>query len=243
MSTPKPAEHKPNPLVDVLISIVVPSIILMKLSGDADLGPEGALVTALSFPIGWGLYELVRHKKKNFIALLGLISVLLTGGIGLLQLDNHWLAVKEAAIPGIIGLVVLGSTYTRYPLVRTLLFNPAVIDVAKVQQQLAESGKTALFERNLRRANFLLAGTFCFSSTMNYILAKWLVTAPPGTETYNEQLGEMTLLSYPIIAIPSMIMMLGIMFYLWRTLRSLAGLTLEDVIPALKEETEDKSGR
>ncbi|MEM7404276.1 MAG: VC0807 family protein [Pseudomonadota bacterium] len=242
MSKPQAPEHKPRPLLDVAVSIIVPSIILMKLSGHDDLGPEGALITALSFPVAWGLYELLRHQKKNFIALLGLISVLLTGGIGLLQLDNHWLAVKEAAIPGIIGLAVLASSYTRYPLVRTLLFNPAVIDVAKVQQQLAQSGQTALFERNLRRANFLLAGTFVFSSTMNYILAKWLVTSPPGTEAYNEELGEMTLLSYPIIAVPSMIMMLGIMFYLWRTLRTLAGLTLEDIIPGLQEESEDRTG-
>ncbi len=35
---------------------------------------------------------------------LGLISVLLTGGIGLLELDPQWLAIKEAAIPGIIGI-------------------------------------------------------------------------------------------------------------------------------------------
>ena len=92
-------QRKAHPLIDVVISIVVPSIILMKFSSPEDLGPAGALVTALSFPIGWGLYELVRNKRKNFIALLGLISVFLTGGIGLFELDTHWLAVKEAAVP------------------------------------------------------------------------------------------------------------------------------------------------
>ncbi len=45
------------------------------------------------------------------MVILGIVSVLLTGGIGVLELDTQWLAVKEALIPGIIGVVVLGSTY------------------------------------------------------------------------------------------------------------------------------------
>ena len=86
-------KHKPRPLIDLLVSIVLPSVILMRFSGDEHLGAVGALVLALAFPISLGLYELIRYRVKNFIALLGLISVLLTGGIGLLQLDTEWLAV------------------------------------------------------------------------------------------------------------------------------------------------------
>ena len=47
---------KPNPLLDLLLSIVIPSIILMKFSGDNDLGASGALVVALAFPVAVGLY-------------------------------------------------------------------------------------------------------------------------------------------------------------------------------------------
>ena len=48
-TTPTPAApHKPRPFIDLLISIVIPSLILMKLSGEARLGPDGALVLALS---------------------------------------------------------------------------------------------------------------------------------------------------------------------------------------------------
>ena len=126
-ATPAP-EHKPRPLIDLLVSVIVPSVILMQLSTPERLGAVGALVTALALPLAWGIAELVRYRKFNFIALLGVVSVLLTGGIGLLEIDPEWLAIKEAAIPGIIGLAVLGSTYTRYPLVKTLLFNPAVIN-------------------------------------------------------------------------------------------------------------------
>ena len=40
----------------------------------------------------------------------------------------------------------------------------------------------------------------------------------------------MNLLSYPMIAIPSMIMLMAIFYYLWRNISSLTGLKLEDVL-------------
>ena len=83
-STQRSPDHKPRPLVDLLCSIIIPSLILMKFSGDNGLGTSTALIVALAFPLGWGLYELLKYRKFNFIALPGLISVLLTGGIGLL---------------------------------------------------------------------------------------------------------------------------------------------------------------
>lgn len=235
-------DHKPRPWVDLLVSIIIPSVILMKFSGDEYLGNVNALIIGLAFPLGWGLFELIRYHKKNFIAVLGLISVGLTGGIGLFELDAGWLAVKEAAVPAVIGLAVLVSTRTRYPLVRTLLYNPSVLDVQKIQQSLEKEGRVAEFEQRLLKASYFFAGTFLFSSIMNYVIARWIVTSPSGTQAFNEELGRMTLVSYPMIAIPSMIMMMLIFYYLWRTIRRLTGYTLEEVMaPHLAEKEKKKS--
>jgi intracellular septation protein A len=217
-------------MIDLLLSIIVPSVILMKFSGAEYMGATTALIIALAFPLSWGLFELVKYQKFNFIAVLGLISVLLTGGIGLLQLDPQWLAIKEAAIPGLIGIVVLISTYTPYPLIRTLLYNPKLIDVGKITQKLDEYGNSNLFETRLQNATYMLSITFLFSSVVNYTLAKWIVTSPAGSAAFNEELGQMTLLSYPLIAIPSMLMMMAIFYYLWRTLHGLTGLSLEEIL-------------
>jgi len=222
--------HKPRPMIDLLVSIVIPSVVLMKLSGDNDLGATNALIVALAFPLGWGLFELVKYRKVNFIAILGLVSVLLTGGIGLLELDLKWLAIKEAAIPAIIGLVVLGSTFTRYPLIKTLLYNPVVLNIEKIEQKLIEGDNIAQFEKRLSNATYFLAGTFGFSAVMNYLLAKWVVTSPTGSVAFNEELGQMTLLSYPVIAIPSTLMMMAIFYYLWRTINGMTGLPLEEIM-------------
>ena len=237
-----PPTHKPRPWVDLLVSIIIPSVILMKLSGDEYLGSVMALVIGLAFPLGWGLFELVRYRKYNFIAVLGIVSVGLTGGIGLMELDAGWLAIKEAAVPAVIGIAVLVSTRTRYPLVRTLLYNPSVLNVDKIQAVLKENGSEEEFEARLLKASYFFSLTFLFSSIMNFVLAKWIVTSPSGTQAFNEELGRMTLVSYPMIAIPSMIMMIAIFYYLWRSIRRLTGSTLEDVMaPHLAAQHDNKS--
>ncbi len=233
------APHKPRPMVDLLISILIPSFILMKMSDAEQLGASGALIVALAFPLGWGLFELVKYRKFNFIALLGLVSVTLTGGIGLLQLDTQWLAIKEAAIPGIIGVAILISTRTRYPLIKTLIYNPKFMNVDEIQLILEQQNNRAAFESRLLNATYLLSSTFVFSSVMNYVLAKWIVTSPGGSAAFNEELGRMTLLSYPVIVIPSMLMMMAIMYYLWRTIHGMTGLPLEKVF--ISQQVENKN--
>ena len=224
----KPA--KPNPLFEIVVTIIVPAVILMQLSGDGRLGPLRALLLALAFPVGWGLWDGWRRHKLNWLSVLGVVSTLLTGGIGLLKLDAQWLAVKEAAIPGLIGLAVLGSNWTSWPLIRVLVFNPTLFDVDRVQAALEARHNVVPFELRLRTGTLLLAGTFFFSAVMNYLLARWVVTSPAGTEAFNEELGRLTLLSYPVIAVPSMLMMMALLLWLARGAKTLTGLDLADML-------------
>ena len=228
MTTPprKPA----SPLTEVLIAVIVPSIILMQFSGPEDLGPVNALLLALAFPLGWGARDLWLQRRLNPFAVLGLVSIGLTGGIGLLELDAFWLAVKEAAIPGLIGLAVIGSTWTRYPLIRTVLYHPRLIDVERVQAQLLLRGAQTEFEARLQRATWMLGATFFFSATMNFILARWIVVSPAGSTAFNEELGRLTLLSYPMIAIPATLMMLLVLYYIGRAIHQLTGLKLSECL-------------
>lgn len=228
MKTNPPA--KPNALLEIGITILVPALILMQLSAETRLGPTRALLLALAFPLGWGLWDGWRRHKLNWLAVLGVVSTLLTGGIGLLALDAQWLAVKEAAVPGLIGLVILGSTWTRNPLIRLLVFNATLFDTERVHRALAERGTEAAFEARLRTGTLLLACTFFFSSVANYVLARWVVTSPAGTEAFNEELGRLTLLSYPVIAIPSTVMMMALLLWLARGARALTGLKLGDML-------------
>jgi hypothetical protein len=65
---------------------------------------------------------------------------------------------------------------------------------------------------------------------MNYALATWIVTSPAGSAAFNEELGRLTLLSYPMIALPSMLIMMAALYYLARMIHVLAGLKLAEAL-------------
>ncbi|NHA15836.1 VC0807 family protein [Thioalkalivibrio sp. XN279] len=224
------AEPRESALLSLGVNIAIPAVILMKLSGEETLGPVGGLLLALAFPLGYGVWDFHRRREWNFISVLGFVSILLTGGIGLLQLDPKWIAVKEAAVPGVIGLAVLFSLYTRYPIVRTFLYNDKIIRVAEVDAALAERGNHPAFERTLVHASWMLAASFFLSSLLNFVLAKLIVRSPAGTTAFNEELGRMTALSYPVIVIPSMAIMIITMWYLFSRIRGLTGMDLEQIL-------------
>lgn len=224
------ATAKPKPWTELLVTLIIPALILMQLSDPERLGAMPALLLALAFPLAWGLRDFLARRAFNAFAALGLASVLLTGGIGLLQLDARWLAVKEAAIPGLIGLVVAASAHSRRPLVRWLLFNPVLMDVDRIREGLARRGSEAAFEARLRNATWMLAATFFFSAAMNYLLATWIVVSPAGSAAFNEELGRLTLLSYPMIALPSLLITMAVLYYLAHSIRGLAGLALSEVL-------------
>ena len=114
-NTPPKKQSLSNVFVEMGICILLPTLILKKLSGDDQLGATWSLVAALSLPLAWGIWEFIQNKKLKFIPALGFISILLTGGIGLLKLDSAYIAIKEALIPLVIGIAVLISAKTRSP--------------------------------------------------------------------------------------------------------------------------------
>lgn len=223
-------EKKENFLVSLLLNIVIPTLILTKLSGDDWLGTKLALVTALAFPLLYGLHDLWRSGKVNFISALGVVSILLTGGISLLELDAEYIAIKEAAIPGLIGVATVASLYTRWPLVKTFIYNDRILDTAKIARTLAGNGNQRAFERTLTQASWMVAGSFFLSSALNYILAKLLLQSPPGTEAFNQELGKMTAISYPVILVPSMIILILTLIFLFYRITKLTDMKLEEIV-------------
>ena len=68
---------------------------------------------------------------------------------------------------------------------------------------------------------------------MNYVLAKVILVSEPGTTAYTEELGRMTALSYPVIMVPSVIMMFIALAYLFTQMKRLTG---EDFFSFFHEE-------
>lgn len=232
---PVKAPPRENLLLNLACNVLAPTIILSNFSKAERLGPKLGLIVALGFPLAYGIYDLLRRRTFNFLSALGFASTLATGGLGLLKLQPLWFAVKEAAVPTLIGLTVLVSQWCKRPLVRSLMFNEQIINVPRVDAALDERKQRPAFDRLLDRASWLLAGSFALSAVLNFGLARFLIHSQPDTPEFNAELGKMTLWSWPVIALPSMAVM---MFALWRLLQGvelLTGLTMDEIMHAPPE--------
>lgn len=230
-STPtRPPVPRENLWLNLICNIALPTMVLTKFSGENRLGPAGGLIVALAFPIGYGVYDFVRRRKVNVLSILGFVGTIATGGLGLLKLSPMAFAIKEAAMPTIIGAVVLISQRTSRPLVKELLFNEQVIDLPRIEAALAERQAQPAFSQLLNRASYWLALTFLLSAVANFALARWLIQGAPGTPEFNAELGRMHLLSWPVIALPSTVMLMVILWRMLRGIEALTGLTTDEVM-------------
>ncbi|MBL6990404.1 MAG: MFS transporter [Bacteriovoracaceae bacterium] len=215
---------------NILCNIVIPVVILSKFSGEDHLGPVWGLIIALMFPISYGSYDLIDKKKWNFVSILGLVSVLLTGGLALLKLDGIWFAVKEAAIPTIIGLGVVISLKTKYSFAKVILYNPKIFNVDKINQVLEEKNYQKRFEILLYRSTMLFVFSFVLSAILNFVLAVVILKSPSGTPEFNAELGKMTALSFPVIMVPCTVVLMLAIWYLIHGIKGITGLDLEGII-------------
>ena len=64
---------------------------------------------------------------------------------------------------------------------------------------------------------------------MNFGLAIYILKSPPGTEAFNQELGKMTALSFPVIMLPCLVVTGFAIWYLNKGIRNLTGLSSEDI--------------
>lgn len=234
----KPPVPKENTLLNIGFNILLPILILNK--GKKYFGEYlepyfenvavGILIIAILFPVGYFIYDYVKRAKYNIFSILGLISVLLTGGIGILEIPTQWFAVKEAAIPLLLGIAVVLSLKTPWPLIRTLLYNPEILDVDKVHNALVAHDSESAFEKLLAKCTWLLAFSFLLSGILNFALARWIVVSPSGSDAFNSEVSKMMAWSWPVIVIPSMAIMMVTLWMLLGGIKKMTGLELEDIL-------------
>jgi hypothetical protein len=206
----------------MLFTIALPIVILLTLSSDDRLGPIPALMLSLVSPIGFGLWEFRRSRTFDTTAAVGIVSVLLTGVIGIFRLSPELFAVKEAAVPILFATLIVISQYTRFPIVR-LLFEQT-IHKQRVQDAVDERQAGTEMNRTMTNTAWLWAASMAISGILRFVLAEIVVTSAPGTAEFNEQLGLMNLLRIPTVTVMTMVLMIGTIAYLVRSTASITGL-------------------
>lgn len=215
---------------DMFFCIALPVIILRKFSAEESLGPSGALILALVFPLIAGLYEFIKDKKIGLVPSIGFISILLTGSIALLKLPTHYIVIKEALVPLVIGAIVVGSIAIKKPLIKTFVFNDMFMETDKVSQRISEKNQKPAFDAVMVTGTWIMASSFIVSSILNFALAKYLLVSETGTPEFNQEFSTLTLWSYPVIAIPSMIVTLYALYFAFNRILRLTGYELEEIL-------------
>ena len=201
--------------------------------GDKALVGSIVLLIAISFPVAYGAWDFFRRRKWNFLSILGALSALLTGGIGLIpQATVFMFALKEAALPGILGILTVLTLRTKKPLIRLFLYNPEVIRVELVDLALEKRGTKAAFDRLMAKCTWLIALSFMLSAGLNYLLARVFVETEPSIniDRFNQEVSDMWLWSFLVISIPCMIVSGYAFWILIKGIGGLAGLTLEEIL-------------
>ncbi|MCB0414408.1 MAG: hypothetical protein KDD50_08750 [Bdellovibrionales bacterium] len=238
-------ENQENPLLNLGINIIIPVIALKQLS--ERINPSVALVVALLFPVGYFIFDYVKLKKKNLMSILGFVNIVLTGGLALFTVKGVWFAVKEAAFPLIIGLVIFISQYTKKPLMRIFVYNENFMDVPRVEQIIGEKNHEKALDRHFKKSTALFAYSFFLSAILNYVLARYIFVDIDPTLSHeahqvilNEQIAKMTWVSFLVIALPLTLFMLLIGVHLNNGIRKLTNLKTEEIFPMLAVKDKDQ---
>ena len=257
MAASDKSTQQEHPLANILINVLIPVLALGYLSKDPEfqqaigkavkpwhIGPLKALVVALAFPIGYGAWHFIKTRRANFFSALGLVSVLLTGGLTIYLWNGDGtvkphadvlFGLKEASIPLILGIAVIGSHYTASPLLRVFLYSDSLFDIPKIERRVEETGSHEPYRAILFQATLLFAASFFLSMLMNFGLALYFLgdldhTAANARELYNERVAKLTGWGFAVIGVPILVFLFFTLRRLLSQLRNLTGFKEDELM-------------
>ncbi len=249
--------HQEHPLANVLVNVLIPVLALSYLSKDPEfqraigttvqpwhIGPTKALMLALAFPLAYGIRHFIKTRKANFFSALGLFSVLLTGGLtiflwnedGTIKPNGDVLfGLKEASIPLILGIAVIGSHFTSTPLLRTFLYSDTLFDIKRIESEIDAKNAQPGYEKTIFQATLLFAASFLISALLNFGLALYFLgdidhSAANARELYNGQVAKLTGWGFAVIGLPMLVFLFITLRRMITQLSKLTGLKEEEIM-------------
>ncbi len=237
-------KQQDNPLANIMWNVLIPIVALSFLGKNGDkfwhVGPVIGMCIAVSLPVIYGIHHLIKTRKPNFFSILGVVSILLTGGIAIMAYKDNgtvdaeaplWFALKEAAIPFVFGVTILISHWTKTPLVRVFLYNPDFFDIPKIEKRVNENDTLPKYKKLILSGTLLLAGSFFLSMVMNYFLAmKFLKDATGSQEDFNDGVAKLTGWGFAVIGVPMMVILMVTMWRFVSGLKKLTGMENDEIL-------------
>ena len=237
-------KQQDNPLANIMWNVLIPIVALSFLGKDGSkfyqVGPVIGMCIAVSLPVIYGIHHLIKTKKPNFFSILGVVSILLTGGIAIMAYRDNgtvdenapfWFALKEGAIPFVFGVTILISHWTKTPLVRVFLYNPDFFNIPAIETRIEANAATESYKKLIFSGTLLLAGSFFLSMVMNYFLAIHFLSGATGSqETFNDGVAKLTGWGFAVIGLPMMVILMTTMWRFVSKLKVLTGMDNEEIL-------------
>ena len=237
-------KQQENPLANIMWNVLIPVAALSFLGKNGDklwqVGPLWGMIIAVSLPVIYGIHHLIKTKKPNFFSILGVVSILLTGGIAIMAYRDNgtvdeqaplWFALKEAAIPFVFGVTIFISHWTKTPLVRVFLYNPDLFNIPLIEKRVEEKSVTLDYKKLIFSGTVLLASSFFISMVMNYFLAMYFLDGNTASqEDFNSGVAKLTGWGFAVIGVPMLIILMATMWRFVTGLRKITGMNTEEIL-------------
>lgn len=193
----------PKLILDIAMGAVVPILILNNLT--RPLGAPAAYVLAALVPVVYVLVDTVLISRRfNVITSYIALTAIMNGILAFWFVDGALYALKDTAailvsVALFAGSVMIGKPMVRYFVIQAL--NPDTPQrTAKFKQLLALPG----VERNVVRATWLVAAQNALTGAFNFALNLSIVTAPFGTELFNQQVAQVNAVTRIVFPVASL---------------------------------------
>lgn len=167
----------------------------------------------------------------NIFSIIGLLTILLSGGLGLLKLDAFWFAIKESAMPVMLGLAFPLSHRWGRPLINALLLQPQFLNLKALNTALDERQAHQKFQHSLFKASCGMCLGMIGSAIGNFFLALYLLNGKePGSEAFVRSIGTLNWAGMLILGVPLLAIMMIVFMVLLRSVERITGLHRDDLL-------------
>lgn len=230
-------QKRENPFINIFANILIPVFILNKTSWfPGDNKALWALIVALAFPMAYGLWDLIQNSKINYFSLFGLLSTLITGLLALFQLGGIWFAIKEAALPALLGIGTYFTSISGKPFFRDFIISSGLLQINKINEKAEERQKEEEVQKAFVASNNLFSVSFFISAILNFALAIYIfspisseLSAAEKSEVLNSQVSQMIWAGMLVIGLPMVFFLMFTVLKLLKDLEKITGLNKEEL--------------
>ncbi|MDQ3809583.1 MAG: hypothetical protein M3336_04765 [Chloroflexota bacterium] len=189
--------------LDIVMGAVVPILILNTQTGP--LGAPTAYVLAALVPVSWVLLDLlVVTRQFNAITAAAGLTAIGNGGLAFWFVDGVLFALKDSVGLALYALVLAGSVAIRRPFLRPLFAQGVGAIEAQRRRALDPLLREPPVNQAVARGTLGVAAATAAMAAVNFWLNLAIVTAPFGTDSFNQQVAQVnaiTRLAFPLVSL------------------------------------------